>query len=77
MGFMVKELYRRFSLDDHLDMLREIYPYDPQTKGFTILARVGHYDDFFNPLDPSLAPARDLAPDLVEYLNQCSDEIPY
>jgi len=64
-------------MNNHLDSLREIYPYDPQTKGFTILARVGHYDDFFNPLDPSPAPARDLAPDLVEYLNQCSDEIPY
>lgn len=64
-------------MDNHLDMLREIYPYNPQTKGFTILARVGHYNEFFNPLDPTPAPARDLAPDLVEYLNQCSDEIPY
>jgi hypothetical protein len=64
-------------MDSHLNMLREIYPYDPQTRGFTILARVGHYNDFFNPLDPTPAPARDLAPDLVEYLNQCSDEIPY
>jgi hypothetical protein len=63
-------------MDNQLDSLREIYPYDPQTRTFTILARVSHYDDFFNPLDPSPAPARDLAPDLVEYLNQCSDEIP-
>ena len=64
-------------MDSHLDMLREIYPYDSQTRGFTILVRVGHYDDFFNPLDPTPAPACDLAHDLVEYLNQCSDEIPY
>jgi hypothetical protein len=63
-------------MDNQLESLCEIYPYDPQTRTFTILARVGRYDDFFNPLDPSQAPARDLAPDLVEYLNQCSDEIP-
>jgi hypothetical protein len=64
-------------MDNHLDVLREIYPYDPQSRCFTILARVGQYNDFFNPLDPTPAPARDLAHDLVEYLNQCSDEIPY
>jgi hypothetical protein len=58
-----------------LDSLREIYPFDQQTRTFIILARVNLYDDFFNPLDPSPAPARDLSPELVEYLNQCSDEI--
>ncbi len=58
-----------------LDWLREIYPYDSKKRTFTIQARVSLYDDFFNPLDPSPAPARDLAPELVSYLNQCSDEI--
>ena len=62
---------------DNFGSLREIYPYDTSTRTFTIPARVSHYDDFFNPMDPSPAPARDLAPELVEYLNQCSDEIPY
>jgi hypothetical protein len=60
----------------NLDALREIYPYDPQTRTFTIPTRLAGYDDFFNPLDPSPAPARDLTPDLVDYLNQCSTEIP-
>jgi len=58
-----------------LDSLREIYSFNPQTHTFTIPARVDHFDDFFNPLDPSPAPARDLSPGLVDYLNQCSDEI--
>jgi len=58
-----------------LDTLREIYPFDPQTRTFTIPARLEHYADFFNPMDPSPAPARDLSADLVDYLNQCSDEI--
>jgi hypothetical protein len=58
-----------------LDSLREIYPYNPQTRTFTIQARVKLYDEFFNPMDPSPAPGRDLSPELVDYLNQCSDEI--
>lgn len=60
----------------NLEALLEIYPYDPQTRTFTIPTRVANYNDFFNPLDPSPAPARDLTPELVEYLNQCSTEIP-
>jgi hypothetical protein len=60
----------------NLDSLKEIYPFDPQTRSFTIPARLGKYDDFFNPMDPSPSPARDLAPELVEYLGQCSEEIP-
>jgi len=58
-----------------LDTLREIYPFDPQTRTFTIQVRLDHYANFFNPMDPSPAPSRDLSADLVEYLNQCSDEI--
>ena len=57
-------------------MLQAVYPFDPQTRTFTIPARLGRYADFFNPMDPSPAPTRDLSLDLVEYLNQCSDEIP-
>ena len=56
--------------------LHTIYPFDPQTRSFTIPTRLGHYADFFNPMDPSPAPTRDLSLELVEYLNQCSDEIP-
>ncbi len=58
-----------------LDSLREIYPYDEQSGIFTIPTRLGVYDDFFNPLDPSPAPSRDLSIDLVSYFNQCSEEI--
>lgn len=58
-----------------LDSLREIYAYDPKTRTFTIPVRLGYFSDFFNPIDPSPAPARDLSPELVGYLNQCSDEI--
>lgn len=63
-------------LNSNIAGLREIYPFDPGTRTFTIPARLERYRDFFNPLDPSPAPARDLAPELVSYLNQCSEEIP-
>lgn len=59
-----------------MQYLRDIYPYDPQRKIFTIHAAVDNYDELYNYLDPSPSPSRDLAPDVVEYLNQCSEEIP-
>lgn len=61
---------------NNLNALSEIYPYNADTRTFTIPTRVATYNDFFNPIDPSPAPARDLAPELVEYLEQCSAEIP-
>jgi hypothetical protein len=74
-GFMVKDYTGGCLVMNDLDSLRAIYPYNPQTRAFTILARVNSYIDFFNPIDPSPAPARDLSPELVGYLSQCSDEI--
>ncbi len=59
-----------------LDSLRQIYPFDPHTQTFIIPTRLEGYADFFNPIDPSPAPARDLSRELIDYLNQCSDEIP-
>ncbi len=59
-----------------MQYLRDSYPYDPQRKIFTIDAAVDTYDELYNYLDPSPSPSRDLAPDVVEYLNQCSEEIP-
>ena len=61
---------------NNLDSLSGVYPFDPQTQTYTIPVRLGWYNDFFNPMDPTPAPARDLSFELVEYLNQCSDEIP-
>ena len=61
---------------NNLDSLSGVYPFDPQTQTYTIPVRLGWYKDLFNPMDPTPAPARDLAFELVEYLNQCSDEIP-
>ncbi len=59
-----------------MQYLRDIYPYDPQRKVFTVDAAMDNYDELYNYLDPSPSPNRDLAPDVVEYLDQCSEEIP-
>jgi len=59
-----------------LESLQEMYPYDHGTRTFTIPISIERYEDFSLRLDPSPASKRDLAPDLVDYLRQCSDEIP-
>ncbi|MGD0707688.1 MAG: hypothetical protein ABSA01_12995 [Anaerolineales bacterium] len=59
-----------------LQFLQEIYSYDPEKHQFTIPISIRCYDEFFSRLDPSPAPKRDLSPELVEYLDQCSGEIP-
>jgi hypothetical protein len=56
--------------------LQEMYPYDPGNRTFTIPVSIEHYGEIYNHFDPSPIPLRDLTPDLVEYLNQCSAEIP-
>ena len=59
-----------------MQYLHNIYPYDPDHKIFTVHAALDTYEELYNYLDPSPAPSRDLAPDVVEYLDQCSEEIP-
>ena len=58
------------------EYLQEIYAFDPGARTFTIPVSIERYDDFSTRLDPSPAPKRDLATEVVEYLNQCSNEIP-
>jgi len=58
------------------NFLEEMYPYDSVSRTFTIPITVECYTEIYNHLDPSPVPLRDLAPDLVDYLHQCSIEIP-
>ena len=55
--------------------LFDIYPYDPETNTVTVPMQVGSYNELYNPIDPSPAPTRDLSQEVVDYLNQCSEEI--
>ncbi|HNY83175.1 MAG TPA: hypothetical protein PKM49_10040, partial [Thermotogota bacterium] len=59
-----------------LNYLRSLFPYDPESGVFTIEITIDHYDEIFNEWDPSPFRRRDLHPDLTDYLDYCSKEIP-
>ena len=59
-----------------LNYLRSIFPYDAESGTFTIEITIDHYDEIFNEWDPSPFRRRDLHPDLTDYLDYCSKEIP-
>ncbi len=53
-----------------------VYPADPDTGALIVELSLPRYDDFFNHLDPSPLRKRDLAPDVKDYIADCSAEIP-
>ena len=59
-----------------LAYLKDAYPYTPQSNAFTIRIAVADYTTLFNPLDPTPFRIRDLSPDLIDFLNTCSSDIP-
>jgi len=56
--------------------LEKIYDRDPVSKAFIISISIDHYGDVFNYLDPAPFKRRDLDPELREYLEACSGDIP-
>ena len=59
-----------------LRLLENIYDRNSETGGFVIRLSINHYTDIFNELDPSPLRKRDLDPDFLNYLNECSADIP-
>jgi hypothetical protein len=55
----------------------ELYQFIPETNTFVFDVTIDIYEGLFNKLDPSPFKQRDLLPDLFEYLDQCSNDIPY
>ena len=60
---------------NHKSALLQMYSYDSKTNTITIPMRLKTFADLYNPIDPSPSPSRDLSEEVVDYLNQCSDEI--
>ena len=56
--------------------LERIYERDSQTKAFIILVAIDEYTDVFNDLDPAPFRKRDIDPDLRDFLEGCSSDIP-
>ncbi|MBN1646547.1 MAG: hypothetical protein JW874_00820 [Spirochaetales bacterium] len=59
-----------------MDILGNLYDRDPETGAFIIRMSIEHYTDIFNELDPSPLRKRDLDPAFLDYLNECSSDIP-
>ncbi len=59
-----------------LNNLKSIYRYDSAEKAFHIDIRIDYYRDLYNEWDYSPVRRRDLDLGLLEFLNDCSEEVP-
>lgn len=57
--------------------LKQIYKMNPETKAYIIEVSLVDYNEIFNGWDPSPYKRRDLDPDLVNYMEDCSTDIPF
>lgn len=58
------------------DGLGKIYQVDPESGAFLVEVDLDRYEEVFNEWDPAPYKRRDLDPDLLTYLNDCSMDIP-
>jgi hypothetical protein len=56
--------------------LKQIYKMNPETNTFIIEISLENYKEIFNGWDPSPIKRRDLDPDLLHFMDQCSSDIP-
>jgi hypothetical protein len=57
-------------------MYDNLYPKNPKTGNRMIEISLVNYNDFFHEWDNSIFKKRDVHPELTEFLDQCSEEIP-
>lgn len=58
------------------EALRQLYLFDEKGETFIIEVSLDGYEDIFNEWDPAPFKRRDLDPDLIYFLETCSDDIP-
>lgn len=63
-------------MENQLSFIQSYYQNDKNNNGFIIEIALDSYSDIFNDFDPSPFKKRDLNPDLFEYLDDCSTDIP-
>jgi len=56
--------------------LKQIYKMDPETNAFIIEISLESYNEIFNGWDPSPIKRRDLDPDFLHFIEECSSDIP-
>ncbi|HOE57740.1 MAG TPA: hypothetical protein PLL98_07940 [Bacillota bacterium] len=56
--------------------LKQIYKMNPETNAYIIEISLDDYNEIFNGWDPSPIKRRDLDPDMVNFMELCSSDIP-
>ncbi len=57
-------------------LINKVYDYNPETQAYIIKVSIKQYTHIFNDLDPAPLKRRDLNQDLLNYLDDCSFDIP-
>lgn len=63
-------------MQNQIAFLQSYYKNDKKNNGFVIDIALDSYTDIFNEYDPSPFKKRDLNPELLDYLEDCSTDIP-
>ena len=63
-------------MQNQMKFLRSYYPFNTKINGFNVEIALDSYSDIFNEYDPSPYRKKDVDPDLMNYLNECSSDIP-
>lgn len=63
-------------MQNQLKFLQSFYPYNKTMSSFVIEIALDSYADIFNEYDHSPYKKKDLDPELTNYLNECSEDIP-
>jgi hypothetical protein len=56
---------------------KQVYDADPKTGEYIIDVKLDRFFDFYHPWDNSKFDRRDMHPELIDYLEDCSKEIPF
>ncbi len=56
--------------------LKQVYRTNPKTNAFIVDISLDNYNEIFNDWDPSPAGRRDLDPELLAFMENCSSDIP-
>mgnify|MGYP001042070454 CR=1 FL=1 len=65
-----------FKRKKKMNYLKQIYKMNPKTNAYIIEISLDYYNEIFNGWDPSPIKRRDLDPDLVHFIEECSSDIP-
>ena len=63
-------------MGNQLNNLKKTYRYDEQSRSFHIDIRIDDYRDLYNEGDYAPVKRRDLDQGLLQFLNDCSEEVP-